>query len=59
MSDISKCKGRGCPSADTCWRFLAPASPHWQAYGDFDETNRSRKCEHYWPANPSGKDKEG
>ena len=32
MSDISKCTGAGCPVHETCYRFVAPCSPHWQSW---------------------------
>lgn len=36
MSDISKCSGKVdnvvCPERSECWRYRAPATPHWQSY---------------------------
>jgi hypothetical protein len=32
MTDISKCKGDGCPIRNNCYRYTAPAEPRWQSF---------------------------
>jgi hypothetical protein len=45
MPDISMCLGRGCPSKDRCFRYVAPE--------DFD-TQRGENgiCKHFWDVSP-------
>jgi hypothetical protein len=47
MPDISMCMGKNCERKETCYRYKAYPSPHWQAYGDFDSGDVS-KCGYYW-----------
>ncbi len=46
MSDIAKCNGHACDKRTTCYRFTAPANPHWQAY--LTPLNPGPECESYW-----------
>jgi len=54
MTDITKCKGKGCNMKETCYRFKAPAEELWQSY--FSEAPHDNKvdedgnteCEYYW-----------
>jgi hypothetical protein len=54
MTDISKCSGDKCPLKETCYRYTAPASPHWQSYiqPPFKQYKTEGKvvteCEQYW-----------
>lgn len=45
MTDISKCRGEGCPIKESCYRFTAP-NGYWQSYSDFKYEDG--KCEFYW-----------
>jgi|APGre2960657373_1045057.scaffolds.fasta_scaffold175094_2 hypothetical protein len=46
MSDITKCKGEGCPMKETCHRFTDPAT-EYQSY--FTESPIiDGKCSMYW-----------
>jgi hypothetical protein len=46
LSDISKCRGNKCKVKDTCWRYKAPANPHYQSY--FNPIVLLGKCNEYW-----------
>ena len=46
MSDITKCKGEGCPMKDTCHRFTDPAS-EYQSYF-IESPIKDGKCDMYW-----------
>lgn len=47
MADITMCNGRNCELAQTCYRYKAEATPHYQSY--FCETPiKDGKCDHYW-----------
>ena len=45
--DISKCQNHDCPSCGICWRYIAPANPHRQAYADFKPEEGEEKCEYF------------
>lgn len=52
MADITMCTYKECPKAKSCYRQLAYADQHQQAYGDFSfyynhDTNR---CEYFYNA---------
>ena len=32
MADITKCSGAGCVKRETCYRFTAESSEHWQSW---------------------------
>jgi hypothetical protein len=32
MADITKCTGLGCPLKESCYRYTAKETPHWQSY---------------------------
>lgn len=32
MTDITKCTGENCDKKDTCYRYLAPENPNYQAF---------------------------
>ncbi len=36
MPDIAMCFGKNCKRAQTCWRHIAPMSPH-QSVGAYDQ----------------------
>lgn len=47
MADITMCDDKKCKRKDTCYRFTAKPSTHWQSY--FWETPRKDdKCNMYW-----------
>lgn len=49
MTDISKCKGKGCPHKESCWRYLAPSDRYWQSFCEFEKgINKTGKCSDYW-----------
>ena len=48
MTEISKCKGDGCPVRGTCYRFTAPGDLRYQAFLRPDAIT-DRGCAHYWP----------
>ena len=60
MADISKCEDTLCPSKETCYRYTAPASEHWQSYGLFNREEDAINCDMYWDnkANDKIDDKE-
>jgi hypothetical protein len=52
MADIQMCVGNTngivCPIRMTCYRFTAPASPYWQAFGPVGENfTAERGCKDY------------
>jgi len=47
MADISMCSNKQCPLKLKCYRFTAPANPHWQTYADF-EYDEEKGCEYFW-----------
>lgn len=48
MTDITKCKGIGCPQKENCYRFTATAD-EYQSY--FVESPiKDGKCDMYWGA---------
>lgn len=51
MTDISKCPGTDCDRRESCWRYTAPAKPHWQSY--FFPSVHGERCEDYMPARPA------
>jgi hypothetical protein len=49
MADITKCLGNTCKIKETCYRYTAPASTHWQSYMQvFQEVNKPEDCDSYW-----------
>lgn len=58
MTDITKCKGVGCPSKNTCYRFLAKEGAY-QWYGVFFKKIEGDeiKCDHYWEVKSKSKKK--
>jgi hypothetical protein len=48
MSDIAKCMDIHCPSKDFCYRFTAPESEFWQAYGNFNRESDAYNCDMFW-----------
>lgn len=50
MTDMTKCRGEGCPHRDDCWRYLAPAS-YVQAWADFD-AQQDKPCSFFVPIEP-------
>ena len=51
MADITKCEDTLCPSKETCYRYTAPASEHWQSYGKFNREEDAYNCDMYWDNN--------
>jgi hypothetical protein len=47
MSDITMCKGTGCPAKEDCFRYTAPVNEHRQAYF-MEPPIKDGKCEMYW-----------
>lgn len=47
MSDITKCKGEGCPMKETCHRFTDPAE-EYQSYFTESPIKDDGKCDMYW-----------
>ena len=60
MADITKCEDTLCPSKETCYRYTAPASEHYQSYGKFNREEDAYNCDMYWnnKANDKIDDKE-
>jgi hypothetical protein len=52
MADITKCEDNLCPSKETCYRYTAPASEHWQSYGIFNREEDEDNCDMYWDNEP-------
>lgn len=55
MSDITKCKGEGCPVAEHCYRFTAMSNELMQSYfvdspGEHHEDGKFT-CDRYWGDN--------
>ena len=48
MSDIAKCADDKCPSKDFCYRFTAPVSEFYQAYGQFEREEDAYNCDMFW-----------
>jgi len=48
MADITKCEDNLCPSKETCYRYTAPASEHYQSYGKFNREEDEDNCNMYW-----------
>ena len=55
MADISKCSDNLCPSKETCYRYTAPASEHYQSYGKFSREEDEDNCNMYWETKESNK----
>jgi len=49
MADISMCEGKGCEVKETCYRFKAEPSKHWQSYMKPDI--QGSVCIYYWDIN--------
>jgi hypothetical protein len=48
MADITKCEDNLCPSKETCYRYTATASKHYQSYGKFNREEDEDNCDMYW-----------
>jgi len=48
MADITKCEDNLCPSKETCYRYTAPESEHYQSYGKFNREEDEDNCNMYW-----------
>ena len=55
MADITKCEDTLCPSKETCYRYTAPASEHYQSYGLFNREEDAINCDMYWDNKPNDK----
>lgn len=42
------CQNNVCPLSQTCYRFMAKPTEHWQAYGSFSP-NEKGECDSYDP----------
>lgn len=49
MPDISMCQNKDCPSAKSCYRFLATPSPYRQSYMDYKVPPGQDRCDSYSP----------
>jgi hypothetical protein len=50
MADITKCKGEGCETKFTCYRFTAKPSEFRQSYF-MESPIKNNGCEYYWQKN--------
>ena len=48
MPDITMCLGNDCPIKETCYRFTAIPTPHWQSYSDFKYDEKLNVCEFFY-----------
>jgi len=50
MADITMCTGEDCPLKESCYRFTANASEHWQSYFTEPPIIKGEEvtCEYYW-----------
>lgn len=50
MSDITMCKGGGCPKKEHCFRYTARPTPHWQSYFVEPPYNpETQSCKYFLP----------
>lgn len=55
MPDITMCQGLNvstntmCPQRESCHRFTAIPTPHWQSYFVDAPFESPAKCSHFWP----------
>jgi hypothetical protein len=47
MADITMCSGNYCELAQTCYRYKASPTPHYQSYF-LKPPIKDGKCEYYW-----------
>jgi hypothetical protein len=47
MADITMCSGNYCELAQTCYRYKASPTPHYQSYF-MSPPVKNGKCEYYW-----------
>jgi hypothetical protein len=47
MPDISMCNGKGCPSANECYRFRATPNEYRQSYF-MTPPIKDGKCDYFW-----------
>jgi len=48
MSDITKCKGKGCELKETCYRFKANTNEFRQSYFSKEPNTKIDKCVYFW-----------
>ena len=48
MSDITKCKGKGCELKETCYRFKADTNEFRQSYFSKEPNTKIDKCVYFW-----------
>lgn len=48
MSDITMCKGEGCPAKEQCKRFTATPNEHWQSYFTESPIKEDGTCIMFW-----------
>jgi hypothetical protein len=46
MPDITMCNGQNCNKKNTCYRFTATPTPHWQSYFSVSPVVND-ECDHY------------
>lgn len=49
MPDITMCNGNYCELAQTCYRYKATPTPHFQSYFTKTPNTTSYDCDYYWP----------
>lgn len=47
MPDITMCNGKYCELAQTCYRYKATPTPHYQSYF-LKPPIKDGKCDYYW-----------
>jgi hypothetical protein len=47
MPDTTMCTGEGCEEKQRCYRFRAPADPHWQSYFEKPPV-KNGECDYFW-----------
>jgi hypothetical protein len=49
MADITKCTGLWCPLSQSCYRYTAKETPHWQSYFvNVPYDGKKKKCSEFW-----------
>ena len=47
MPDVTMCSGQGCPTKDTCFRYIAEPNKFRQSYF-LGSPRKDNTCDHYW-----------
>lgn len=49
MTDITKCRGDGCPFQEICFRYIADTDPYWQSFfAEVPINITTNDCEYFW-----------